>query len=60
MTQTEISMNYCVEAAVRRGLIVRLPLMDSQVRACRRAPLRKAIKTAQNQLSKLPPATAAE
>ncbi|MCB2112474.1 MAG: hypothetical protein KDD85_02880 [Parvularculaceae bacterium] len=46
--------------ALRRGLIGRLPFLGPQVRAYRRALLRKTIETAKKQLGKLAPAPAAE
>ena len=46
--------------ALRRGLIGRLPFLGPQVKAYRRALLRKTIDTAQKQLAKMTPATAAE
>lgn len=46
--------------ALRRGLIGRLPFLGPQVKAYRRALLRKTIATAQKQLAKMTPATAAE
>lgn len=46
--------------ALRRGLIGRLPFLGPQVKAYRRALLRRAIETAQIQLDKLMPATVAE
>jgi hypothetical protein len=46
--------------ALRRGLIGRLPFLGPQVKAYRRALLRKTIETAQKQLAKMTPATAAE
>lgn len=46
--------------ALRRGLIGRLPFLGPQVKAYRRALLRKTIATAQTQLSKLTAASAAE
>lgn len=39
--------------SIRRGLIGRLPFLGPQVRAFRRASLRRAIETANKQLSKL-------
>ena len=39
--------------AIRRGLIGRLPFLGPQVRAFRRASLRRAIETAQGQLARL-------
>lgn len=46
--------------ALRRGLIGRLPFLGPQVKAYRRALLRKTIDAAQKQLAKMTPATAAE
>ena len=46
--------------ALRRGLIGRLPFLGPQVKAYRRALLRKTIESAQKQLAKMTPATAAE
>lgn len=46
--------------ALRRGLIGRLPFLGPQVKAYRRALLRKTIDTAQKQLDRMTPATAAE
>jgi uncharacterized protein involved in response to NO len=46
--------------ALRRGLIGRLPFLGPQVKAYRRALLRKTIETAQTQLNKLTAASAAE
>ena len=46
--------------ALRSGLIARLPFLGPQVKAYRRALLRRTIETAQTQLKKLTPATAAE
>lgn len=41
--------------AMRRGLLARLPFLGPQVRAYRRASLRRAIEVAQKQLDKLGP-----
>jgi len=46
--------------ALRHGLIGRLPFLGPQVKAYRRALLRKTIDTAQKQLAQMTPATAAE
>ncbi|MBI1366673.1 MAG: hypothetical protein GC153_12050 [Alphaproteobacteria bacterium] len=45
--------------ALRRGLIGRLPFLGPQVKAYRRALLRKTIETSQKQLDKLTPKPAA-
>jgi len=47
-----------VMMSIRRGLIGRLPFLGPQVKAYRRAMLRKTIETAQKQLDKLTPQTA--
>jgi uncharacterized membrane protein len=41
--------------ALRRGLVARLPFLGPQVRAFRRASLRRQIESAQKQLEKLTP-----
>jgi hypothetical protein len=47
-----------VMIALRRGLLGRLPFLGPQVRAYRRAALRRSIEGAQKQLEKLMPKTA--
>lgn len=44
-----------VMIALRRGLLARLPFLGPQVKAYRRASLRRAIETSQKQLDKLMP-----
>jgi hypothetical protein len=46
--------------SLRQGLIGRLPFLGPQVKAYRRAMLRRSIETAQKQLDKLTPQAAAE
>jgi uncharacterized membrane protein YedE/YeeE len=41
--------------ALRRGLLARLPFLGPQVKAYRRASLRRSIETSQKQLEKLTP-----
>ncbi|MCK5746644.1 MAG: hypothetical protein KAH44_10525 [Oricola sp.] len=41
--------------ALRRGIVARLPFLGPQVKAFRRASLRRQIETAQKQLDKLTP-----
>jgi len=45
--------------ALRRGLLARLPFLGPQVKAYRRASLRRAIETSQKQLAKLGPSRGA-
>ncbi|MGE0409329.1 MAG: hypothetical protein AB7P23_08720 [Amphiplicatus sp.] len=44
-----------VMIALRRGVLARLPFLGPQVKAYRRASLRRSIETAQKQLDKLTP-----
>ncbi|PQA89483.1 hypothetical protein [Hyphococcus luteus] len=46
--------------ALRRGLIARLPFLGPQVKAYRRASLRRQIEAAQKQLDKLTPNTGSD
>ncbi len=43
--------------ALRSGIIMRLPFLGPQVKAWRRAALRRAVETATKQIDKLTPAT---
>lgn len=45
--------------ALRRGLLARLPFLGPQVKAYRRASLRRVIETAEKQLAKLGPSRGA-